>query len=68
MQTNKGKLRLEVTDNGGGFEPSGEVPGQDGWRTMRDRMQQLGGGCEITSIPGRGTTVTFTLPLSSTKL
>ena len=68
MKADDGELRIEVTDNGCGFQPSATVPSQDGLQTMRHRMQQLGGHCQITSAPERGTTVAFTYPLAETRL
>jgi signal transduction histidine kinase len=58
-----GRLVLSVIDNGRGFELAGAAPGQDGLAGLRRRMQQLGGDCQITSQPGRGTKVEIHLPL-----
>ena len=65
------RVLLEVSDNGDGFDvaaaprltgaaaPSGfGVPG------MRERAELLGGRLELSSVPGRGTTVRLTIPLS----
>ena len=54
-----GALRLEVADDGCGF--SGGRIGV-GLQAMRERAAELGGTCEITSTPGRGTTVSARLP------
>ncbi len=35
-----------------------------GLTTMRERAESIGGTLAIDSAPGRGTTVTFTMPLS----
>jgi len=58
-------LRVVITDNGHGFDIRVRQPGSDGLAGMQDRMARLGGCCEISSQPGQGTTVTFSLPLES---
>lgn len=58
-----GELRISVSDNGCGFEPGGDSPGSDGLVGMKRRMQNLGGECRLSSQPGTGTTVEFSLPL-----
>ena len=55
-------LLLRIADNGLGFDVGGASAGH-GLRSMRDRTQALGGQFEIASEPGRGTVVTFTIPL-----
>jgi signal transduction histidine kinase len=52
-------LLLEIADDGRGF--SGRRIGV-GLQAMRERAAELGGACEITSTPGRGTTVSARLP------
>jgi signal transduction histidine kinase len=56
-------LVLSIIDNGRGFELAGAEPGRDGLAGLSQRMRQLGGDCQITSEPGRGTKVEFHLPL-----
>lgn len=46
-------LRLEVIDNGVGFDATDESCFGLGLTTMRDRAKAVGGGCEIESQPGR---------------
>lgn len=63
------RLRLEVSDDGCGFDPlrlqSPEVLAQHvGVRGMRDRAELYGGSLELTSAPGRGTTVRLLLPIA----
>lgn len=57
-------LRLQVIDNGIGFEIDQEFPGHLGLHSMRERMRQLNGAIDIMSEPGKGTSLTVTLPLS----
>jgi signal transduction histidine kinase len=57
------RLTILVEDNGRGFEERGGQGSSDGLRNMRERLAHIGGGCEIESVLGCGTTVTFTLPM-----
>lgn len=57
------QLVLSVLDNGRGVESGSRQPGKDGLAGLRQRMQQLGGDCQITSLPGQGTKVEFRLRL-----
>lgn len=54
-------LVLQVVDNGRGFAP-GEQGGQ-GLANMRARIEQVGGKFECGSSLGKGTVLTFRLPL-----
>jgi signal transduction histidine kinase len=55
-------LKLEVSDDGVGFETGGEFPGHLGLRSMRERAQRLGGTLTIESSPGAGTAVRVLIP------
>ena len=55
-------LRLQISDNGKGFEVGLGSDGQ-GLRSMARRAADTGGELTIDSLPGRGTTVRFELPL-----
>ena len=62
-------VRLEVRDDGVGFDPEAvqrRKPGMPlarfGLYGMRDRAQILGGSFEIDSVPDEGTTVRVFLP------
>jgi nitrate/nitrite-specific signal transduction histidine kinase len=62
-------LRLEIEDDGRGFDPA-RVDG-NGWprfgmQTMRERAKAMGASFAITTTPGRGTTVSVELPLDRT--
>jgi signal transduction histidine kinase len=63
-----GTLEIVVTDDGQGFDPhaSGDAVDHLGLDNMRRRMEDIGGHCTIHSPAGRGTVVTFTLPLPVT--
>jgi signal transduction histidine kinase len=55
-------LRLEVVDDGRGFDPTSIPPGHLGVAGMRARAGLIGGRLEIDSAPGRGTVVRVDVP------
>jgi signal transduction histidine kinase len=55
-------LRLEVRDDGAGFDPE-NVTGGVGFTSMRDRIAAVSGELVIISRPGHGTRVTASIPL-----
>lgn len=61
------RLRVSVEDDGSGFElsqlGSGPVAEKMGLSTLRERIEMLGGKFQVESNPGRGTRVTFEIPL-----
>jgi CheY-like chemotaxis protein len=64
-------LRLHVRDNGKGFDPalasaSAVSTSKFGLFSIRERMKALGGGFEVTSAPGKGTSATLILPVHET--
>ena len=59
----RASLRVQIADNGRGFESAATRANGQGLANMRDRLAAVGGHCEIESAPGKGTRVTFTLPL-----
>lgn len=56
-----GDLRVEIWDDGAGFQTRRE--GSLGLISMRERAAELGGRCEISSSPQSGTLIAATLPL-----
>jgi signal transduction histidine kinase len=56
-----GELRFEVADDGRGFDAA-TAPRGSGLQGMSDRLEALGGGIEIQSAPGKGTTVIGRVP------
>jgi signal transduction histidine kinase len=54
-------LRVRVSDQGIGFDPSASTAGF-GLIGMRERAELVGGTLEVRSAPGKGTTVTATVP------
>jgi signal transduction histidine kinase len=63
MDVVEDQLKIAVTDNGKGFDQVDGQPGRDGLPGMQERVEKLGGRCEVRSQPGIGTTVEFRLPL-----
>jgi signal transduction histidine kinase len=55
-------LHLEIADDGSGLAPEHKVG--VGLVSMRERAEELGGTCIITSVPGKGTRLVATLPLA----
>jgi signal transduction histidine kinase len=58
LQAGDGGFVLSVEDNGRGFDPHGQTHG-NGLHNMQQRLEKLGGLCEIHSKPGAGTRILF---------
>ena len=59
-----GKLLCSVTDDGCGFDPDtapGVLQGHFGLQGIQERVDELGGTFEISSLPGKGTKAVITL-------
>jgi signal transduction histidine kinase len=59
-------LRIEIEDNGRGFDPQHLPPSpwpRFGLQSMRERAEAIGGTFHIESTPLRGTRLTVTVPL-----
>ena len=57
---------LEVEDDGEGFLPHETPPGQ-GLLSMEDYLTALGGKLEVRSSPGMGTTISASVPITTSK-
>jgi signal transduction histidine kinase len=57
-----GQLVLTVQDDGGGFKPEGQPRGM-GMTNIAARAAEVGGNFEVVSVPDRGTTVRFSVPV-----
>ncbi|MGE5358988.1 MAG: sensor histidine kinase [Bacteroidales bacterium] len=57
------QVRLEVRDNGQGFDQAGDAAGM-GLRNMKARAAEIRGIVAVTSRPGEGTVVRMTAPLA----
>jgi signal transduction histidine kinase len=64
LDRDAGKVSLEITDDGRGFDPAAPRSGRHiGLASIRERVSQLAGRFTIHSAPGRGTTLTVFVPL-----
>jgi len=57
-------VRLDILDDGVGFDPSAPAPGHFGVAGMRERAALAGATLDIASAPGEGTRVTLTAPIA----
>ena len=60
-----GVVVLRISDDGRGFDPTGpgiDEGGRLGLRSLRERLELCGGSFHVASAPGRGTTITATVP------
>jgi len=73
LSRHSGRVVLEVSDDGTGFDTEAHPAAPDGGpfpptglglAGMRERAELLGGTLEITSAPGRGTTVRLAVPFT----
>jgi signal transduction histidine kinase len=62
LANSDGKYRLEIQDNGVGFDTTGDFPGHLGLRSMAERTARVGGNLNIESSPGAGTHVSLEVP------
>jgi signal transduction histidine kinase len=67
LENNGEELKLEISDNGIGFDPKGEFPGHLGLRSMRERAAKNGIRFTIFSKSGEGTRIVCALPLERRK-
>lgn len=56
-----GRVRLQIIDNGAGFDTGIAPPNRFGLVSMRERAEALDAEFSVTSSPGRGTSVEVTL-------
>ncbi|MEJ0090876.1 MAG: two-component regulator propeller domain-containing protein [Limisphaerales bacterium] len=69
LATDSAGFHLIVRDNGRGFDPANvsSRPGRgNGLKNMRQRLEKIGGRCEIQSAPGAGTEITFSVSVPAT--
>jgi signal transduction histidine kinase len=62
LRRDRGSIRLEINDNGVGFEPTGErAPTHQGLSNMAGRAARHGGRLSVESAAGAGTRIIVTL-------
>ena len=62
LATAGGTVRIEVTDDGIGFDPAQRGTPGLGMTSMRERMATVGGQCSVRSAPFAGTTIVLDAP------
>ena len=63
LAADDGQIRLELIDNGRGFDPERAIElGHHGLDNMRSRARGIGAAFELTSAPGSGTRIIVTIP------
>ena len=64
VSTQKTSLRIEVRDEGKGFDLGmmHAINGASGLHSMRERALSLGGELRVKSVPGEGTCLTAVMP------
>lgn len=60
--TEAGRISVTVQDNGPGFDPARPAGSGLGLSGLRERVESIGGEFDIGTAPGRGTSLTITLP------
>jgi signal transduction histidine kinase len=63
LQQNGERIRLEIRDDGVGFDPEALPPHGYGLQGMRERAEQLGGSFAMQSEPKVGTTIIVETPI-----
>lgn len=66
LMCSEAQVRLEIIDDGCGFDPQVIPATRFGLAGMKDRVALLGGSISIQSRPGCGTTITVYVPLKWT--
>jgi signal transduction histidine kinase len=68
LEQHAATVRLNIGDDGVGFDPAALDAARDGhfgWRGIRERAEQIGAQVQVQSQPGTGTTVTVTVPIAN---
>ena len=58
------QLEMVIEDNGQGFHQANNQTSGNGLTNLQSRLSGIGGACHLTSTPGGGTSVRFTLRLT----
>jgi signal transduction histidine kinase len=62
VEARRGRVLVEIWDNGRGFDPANGHPGHFGMDSMRSRTAEIGGRLTVASAPGAGTVVRVRVP------
>lgn len=63
LRIQEGTVRLEVEDDGIGFDADVPTGQGRGVGNIRARAEKLGAHCEVVSLPGRGTRIVLDIPI-----
>ncbi|MFA7248314.1 MAG: GAF domain-containing protein [Dehalococcoidia bacterium] len=63
VRRDAGDIHIEVTDDGIGFDRNSIAPDRVGVRSVEQRAADLGGSLLFETAPGRGTSVSVTIPV-----
>lgn len=63
LKQTKRALRLEIRDDGAGFDPTESYPGHLGLQSMRERVERLHGKIHFESAPAQGTSIQIEIPV-----
>lgn len=63
IQWQRQRLIVIVQDNGRGMDLTTMKPGRSGLANITQRMQEMGGSCQVTSQPGNGCRIEFGVPI-----
>lgn len=67
LKVEPGAVRVEVSDNGRGFDPIGAAKPGHGLENLQHRLERLGGCVGIQSSPGEGTTIRFSFSFTPSR-
>ena len=67
LECSDDQIRLEIIDNGIGFDPAVDYPGHLGLKSMRERAARCQGEFQVSSAPGQGTHIRFMIPLTANR-
>lgn len=65
LKAESAELRLEISDDGAGFDTSQNFPGHLGLHTMRERAEKVGGTFAIESAPNAGARIQVMIPTTA---
>lgn len=64
IQVDRSVISISIEDNGRGFSNTAVGRFSNGLTNMRQRLQDVNGTAEITSVPKQGTTILFTIHIT----
>jgi two-component system NarL family sensor kinase len=68
LESSEQGIRIEITDDGIGFEPTEASTVGLGMTSMRERMAAIDGSARVRSVPFEGTTIVFSVPAQGVRV